>query len=311
MATAVPPPIVGDPIDPPAKPVSPVAERLDHWAVGGIGYRAARRYFYANVGLLAAGTAYYLFLAMLSLLTFTYGVIAIVGADQLATRLTDLLGDAMPTLVGSGGIDPDQLRSTGQAAGAIGLVVLLWSSLGAVTAAAKSMHLIYGAAPDPRNLLAGKARHLLVLIAVAPLVLVSFSSAALASTLIGPLLDAAGLRSGWTRGVLACGGLVLGYVVDVLVLWILLGNLGGIRPRRKPRLVAALAGAACAMVVKQVLTLIVAWSLSKPQYGAFAAPLAVLFVLSLMSTVLYAAAALAGAISNPDGPGGGTSSRVA
>ena len=44
--------------------------------------------------------------------------------------------------------------------------------------------------------------------------------------------------------------------------------------------------------------MIVAWSLEKPQYGAFAAPLAVLFVLSLMSTVLYAAAALAGAISD-------------
>jgi hypothetical protein len=46
----------------------------------------------------------------------------------------------------------------------------------------------------------------------------------------------------------------------------------------------------------------VAWSLAKPQYGAFAAPLAVLFVLSLMSTVLYGAAALAGAISDQDVP---------
>jgi uncharacterized BrkB/YihY/UPF0761 family membrane protein len=133
--------------------------------------------------------------------------------------------------------------------------------------------------------------------------LVSFSSAALASTLAGPLLDAAGLRSGWTHGVLAGGGLALGYAVDVLVLWILLGNLGGIRPRRKPRLFAALAGAACALVVKQLLAVIVAWSLAKPQYGAFAAPLAVLFVLSLMSTVLYGAAALAGAISDHDVPG--------
>ena len=302
VSAAAPPPILGDPIDPPAKSVPPVAERLDRWAIGGIAYRAARRYSYANVGLLAAGTAYYLFLAMLSLLAFTYGVIAIVGADELATRLTDAISDALPTLVGSQGIDPDQLRATGQTVGVVGLTVLLWSSLGAVTGAAKSMHLIYGAPPDPRNLIRGRTRHLLVLLGVTPLLLVSFSSAALASTLVGPLLDAAGLHSGWIRGVLASGGLVLGYAVDVLVLWILLGNLGGIRPGRNPRLLAALAGAVCALVVKQLLTVIVAWSLAKPQYGAFAAPLAVLLVLSLMSTVLYGAAALAGAISDQDVP---------
>jgi membrane protein len=271
-------------------------------AIGRVAYRAARRYSYANVGLLAAGTAYYLFLAMLSLLAFTYGVIAIVGAEELATRLTNALSDALPTLVGSQGIDPDQLRATGQAAGVVGLATLLWSSLGAVTGAAKSMHLIYGAPPDPRSLVRGRARHLLILLGMAPLLLVSFSSAALASTLVGPLLDTVGLHSGWTLGVLASGGLVLGYTVDVLVLWILLGNLGGIRPHRKPRLLASLAGAVCALAVKQLLTVIVAWSLAKPQYGAFAAPLAVLFVLSLMSTVLYGAAALAGAISDQDVP---------
>src|SRR5215213_9270354 len=221
VSAAAPPPILGDPIDPPAKSVPPVAERLDRWAIGGIAYRAARRYSYATVGLLAAGTAYYLFLAMLSLLAFTYGVIAIVGADELATRLTDAISDALPTLVGSQGIDPDQL-----------------------------------------HLIRGRTRHLLVLLGVTPLLLVSFSSAALASTLVGPLLDAAGLHSGWIRGVLASGGLVLGYAVDVLVLWILVGNLGGIRPHRKPRLFAARAGAACAQVENQLLTVIVAWSLA-------------------------------------------------
>jgi hypothetical protein len=52
------------------------------------------------------------------------------------------------------------------------------------------------------------------------------------------------------------------------------------------------------MVLKQLLQVIVAWSLAKPQYGAFAAPLAVLFVLSLLSTVLYLSAALAGGMSD-------------
>jgi uncharacterized BrkB/YihY/UPF0761 family membrane protein len=297
-STAAPAPIIGEPIDPLPSSVPQVAERLDRFAVGGVAYRAARRYSYANAGLLAAGTAYYLLLAVLSLVAFAYGVIAIVGADALAGRLTDVLSEAMPNLIGEGGIDPEQLRSAGQTVGVIGLGVLLYSSLGAVGGASRSMHVIYGALPDPRTMVRAKARHLAMLLVVAPLILVSFSSSGLASSVARPVLEAIGLDSGVLRTALAAGGIVVGFAVDVLVFWILLGNLGGIRPHRKPRLRASLFGAACSMVLKQLLQVIVAWSLAKPQYGAFAAPLAVLFVLSLLSTVLYLSAALAGGMSD-------------
>jgi membrane protein len=266
--------------------------------LGGTAFRAARRFSYANAGLLAAGTAYYLLLAMLSLLAFAYGVIAIVGADELAAWLTDAVSEAMPNLIGDDGIDPEQLRSTGQAVGVIGLVVLLYSSLGAVRGASRSIHVIYGAPPDPRAFLRAKARQLVVLVAVTPLILVSFSSSGLASSLAGPVLEAVGSDSGVVRMVLAAGGIGLGFAVDVLVFWVLLGSLGGIRPHRRPRLSASVVGAVCSLVVKQLLQVIVAWSLAKPQYGAFAAPLAVLFVLSLLSTVLYVAAAVAAGMSD-------------
>lgn len=295
-------PIDGVPVDPPSRPVPPVVERLDRSRVGGVAYRAARRYSTANAGLMAAGTAYYLLLAMLSLLAFAYGVIAIVGADELAAWLTDVLSEAMPNLVGDDGIDPAQLRSTAQTVGVIGLVVLLYSSLGAVGGASRSIHVIYGAPPDPRAVVRAKARHLAVLVAVTPLILVSFSSSGLASSLAKPILEAIGLHSGVVRTLLAAGGIVMGFVVDVLVLWILLGTLGGIRPHREPRLGASLVGAGCALVVKQLLQVVVAWSLAKPQYGAFAAPLTVLFVLSLLSTVLYLSAAVAAGISDKDRP---------
>ena len=94
----------------------------------------------------------------------------------------------------------------------------------------------------------------------------------------------------------------MGFVVDVLILWILLGRLGGIRPHRRPRLIASLIGAVAVGAIKQLLEVIVAWCLDKPQYGAFAAPLAILFVLSLLTTVLYASAALAGGISDRQVP---------
>jgi membrane protein len=243
-----------------------------------------------------------LFLSLLSLLAVAYGVFAIVGADQLAKLLTDALDDSLPGLVGTESIDPDQLRSTGTTAGIVGLVFLLYSGLGAVGAASSSMRLIFGAAPDPRSFVKAKARHLLVLIAIAPLVVVSFGSASLTSGLIEPVLEAIGWDPAPDRAALIGAGLAAGFVVDMSILWILLGRLGGIRPYRHPRLIASLIGAVAVGAIKQLLEEIIAWSLDKPQYGAFAAPLAILFILSLLTTVLYASAALAGGISDRQVP---------
>ncbi len=296
VAAAALPRIGGTSIDPPPREVPRYAERLDRTAAGGIVYRAFGRYSYAHVGLLSAGTAYYLFLSLFSLLTVAYGVIAMVEADRLAEALTDALGHALPGLVGDDLIDPDQLRSTGSTASVVGLVFLLYSGLGAIGGASSSMHVIFGAPPDPRTFVRAKARHLLVLMMVAPLVVVSFGSASLTSNLIRPALEGLGWDPAPSRAALTSVGLTVGFVVDVLILWLLLGRLGGIRPHRSPRLIASLVGAVAVGVIKQLLEAIVAWCLDKPQYGAFAAPLAVLFVLSLLTTVLYASAALAGGI---------------
>lgn len=297
-SAAAPPPISGTPIDPPQAEIPGFAEKLDRITVGGVGYRAMRRYAYANGGLLAAGTAYFLFLSLLSLLAFAYGVIAIVGADALAETLTKSLNEALPGLVGDEGIDPDQLRSSGQAAGLLGLVFLFYSGLGAVGGASRSLHLIFGAPPDPRSFVKAKSRHLLLLVLVVPLVVISFASVSLTSSLIEPLLETIGWDSGPARAILAAAGLVVGLALDVLILWILLGQLGGIRPDRRPRLVASLIGAVAVTLIKRLLELIIAWSLDKPQYGAFAAPLAILFILSLLTTVLYLSGALAGGIAD-------------
>ena len=308
-AAAAPRPITGTPVDPPPGDVPRFAERLDRTSAGGVAYRAMDRYLYAHGGLLSSGTAYYLFLSLFSLLAVAYGVIAFVGADRLAQVLTDVLGEALPGLVGDAGLDPESLRATGTTAGVVGLAVLLYSGLGAVGGASASLHLIFGAPPDPRSLVKAKARHLLVLLAVAPLVLVSFASASPTSSLLGAPLETIGWDSALARAALIVVGLSVGFGVDLLILWLLLGLLGGIRPERRPRLVASILGAVAAGVIKQLLEAIVAWCVAKPQYGVFAAPLAVLFVLSLLTTVLYAAAAVAGGISDRHVPLGEISTR--
>jgi membrane protein len=302
MPVAAPPPISGAPIDPPQREVPDYAEKLDKHAITGVAYRAMKRYTHANVGLLAAGSAYYLFLSLLSLLAFAYGIITAVGADQIAEWLTETLEEALPGLIGDEGIDPDQLRATGATAGIIGLVIMLYSSVKSVTGASKSMHLIYGAPPDPRNFVIGKLRAAGILLAVAPLVLLSFASASLTSGVLDSLLDAIGLNDDLARLSLTAAGLIVGFLLDTLIIWLLLGLLGGIRPNPRPRIVASLIGAVAAMIIKQLLSAIISWSLDKPEYGALAIPLALLFVFSLLSMVLYSAAALVAGISDRDKP---------
>jgi len=295
---AAPPPITGVPTDPPPKDVPGYAEKLDQTAVGGIAYRAWQRYAHSNVGLLAAGTGYYLFLSLLSLLAVAYGVTAIVGADRIASLLTEALNEALPGLIGDEGIDPAQLRSTGRTAGLIGGLVLLYSGLASVNGAMSSMHLIYGAPPDPRSFVIKKLRQLGILLMVAPLIALSFAAASVASNLFGPVLDGLGLKSGGVRLLIGIGGPLLAVSLDFLIVWILLGILGGIRPHRMPRLVASGVGAVAIGLVKLLLNAIVAWSLDKPQYGAFATPLAVLFILYLLTMVLYGVACLAAGITD-------------
>ena len=90
-----------------------------------------------------------MFLAMFALLAFGYGLAATFGSQQVSDYLTEALGEAFPGLVGTGGIDPAQLKAVGQATSLIGLVGLLYGGLGAVSAASDSLHLIYGAPRTP------------------------------------------------------------------------------------------------------------------------------------------------------------------
>lgn len=302
MPVAAPPPINGEPNDPPQREVPDYAERLDGFAVTGVGYRAMRRYSHANIGLLAAGSAYYLFLSLLSLLAFAYGIIAVAGADEIAKWLTETLEESLPGLIGDEGIDPSQLRASGATAGIAGLVIMLYSSLKSVTGASKSMHIIYGAPPDPRNFVMAKLRAAGILLLVAPLVLLSFASASLATGILDDLLSSMGFSGEATRISLSVAGVIIGFALDFLIIWLLLGLLGGIKPNTRPRIIASVIGAVAALAIKNLMSAIISWSLDKPEYGALAIPLALLFVFSLLSTVLYSAAAIVAGISDREKP---------
>ncbi len=300
-------PVPGEVIDPAPKDTPSAVERLEsrEGALGtgvGVGFRAYTRFSQSKATLLAAGTTYYLFLAMFSIIAFAYGLTTALGAERVAAYVTEAVSEAFPGLLGDDGIDPAQLRAVGQTTSIIGAVGLLYGGTGAVIAASRSIHSVYGAGKDPRSFVLARVRALGWLLALAPLILLSYVASTFVANLNDRLLDAVGIEwrgPGILVNVVAVA-LTLG--ANFLVVYLLLGQLGGIRPSRHARLAGAGVGAVAIEVLKTAMTLLVAFTVDKPQYGAFAAPIGVLFVLYLQTTALYAAASLTAGVAERDVP---------
>ena len=266
----------------------------------GLALRTSTRFTVSRATLLAAGTTYYLFLALFSILTLAYGLTAALGAEQLSAYITEAVSAAFPGLIGQTGIDPDVLRSTAQVTSIVSAVGLLYGATGAVMGASRSLHAVYGAPNNSRNFVVVRVWAVGWFLMLAPLVLLSFVSASVTANLFTKVLDALGLQWSGPTPLLDVSALVLTLVLNFVVVRLMLGRLGGIRPPRTPLLVGAAVGAVIIELLKQAMALLVGFVIDKPQYGALAAPIGIMFVLYLQAVVLYAVASLTAALA--EGP---------
>ncbi|MEN8239059.1 MAG: YihY/virulence factor BrkB family protein [Actinomycetota bacterium] len=305
--TAGLPPIPGTLIDPLPKATPDVLVDIDEAdsaasAAVGVGYRAMTRFNEARATLLAAGTTYYVFLALFSLIALAYGVTALLGADRVASYLTIAISEAFPGLLGEDGIDPASLRAVGQTASVIGLLTMLYAGSGAMVSTNSSIHVIYGAPKDPRNYVMKRVRLLGWLLAIAPLIAFSFVAVIFTDQFGGRVLSAIGLEPDGHAFLSVVVSVVLTLGADFLVVYLILGKLGGIRPPRRAHLIGGVVGALGIAVVRIPMGLILEFSIDKPQYGALTIPIGVLLVLYLNSVIVYGAAAFCAGIAEKDVP---------
>ena len=305
--TTAPPPIPGESIDPPPKQAPDKVKELDSQdgAVGlgvGVGFRAYSRFAHAKATLLAAGTTYYLFLAMFSVIAFGYGLTAALGADQIASYMTEAIGEAFPGLLGDEGIDANQLQSVGQTTSIVGLIGLLYGGTGGVIAARKSIHQVYGAPKDARNVVVARLRALGWLVVLGLLIMLSYVATSFTSDLSSAILDALGIDVGGAGLLLRISAFALTMAVNYLIVYLLLANLGGIRPSRRSLVIGSAVGAVVLELLKAAMGLLISYTIDKPQYGALAAPIGIMFVLYLQSVTVYACAALTAGIAEKDVP---------
>jgi membrane protein len=299
VGAAIPPPIPGRPMDPPPKEHARTLRKIDAKSeAAGAGYRAFLRFSYTNTTLLAAGTTYYAFLALFALVVFAFGIAALIGGEHLADTVTASLDKAFPGLIGDQGVSPSTLEQVGQTTSVIGLVSLLITGSGAMMALSKSLHLIYGVAKDPRNYVFARARLLAWMMLLVPLMGLSFVPSIVISNFATPVMDFLGLQG--SVGTFLIFGLTaaLALALNAIVIWFMLGHLGGVKPTRHALIIGTAIGAVGIEILKYLLSFIIAWSVGKPQYGAFAAPIAMLLVLWLEALVVYVAACVTAGIAS-------------
>ena len=135
-----------------------------------------------------------------------------------------------------------------------------------------------------------------------PLILLSFVSSSFTADLSNQVLETVGVEWQGPGFVLPVLALVFALVVNFFIVYLLLGNLGGIRPPRRARVIGSGVGAVVIEVLKVLMSLLISFTIDKPQYGAIAAPIGILFVLFLLTMALYASAALTAGIADKDVP---------
>ena len=296
-------PIPGTVIDPPAKPHADKIRAVERRTrLGAVIYLAILRFGSSHATLLAGGSTYYMFLGMLSAIFLAFGLVARFGSELLAPLLTEALnavGEIFPDFIGAKGIDPDLLQSWGQGASFVSLLVLLYSGTGTVNALSGGLHIVYGAPKDPRNLPLKKLRQVGWLLLLVPL----FLLAVIPTVVVG--LFGSNIRSwlgvgdsSWGPAVLTIVGVAVGSIATYILLRIVLSRLGGIRPDKQSLHRGSLLGAVVIEIMRYGMAAIAQWAVARPQYGAFALPVAILFVIYLQWLVFFFVASLTAAMAS-------------
>jgi uncharacterized BrkB/YihY/UPF0761 family membrane protein len=290
-------PIPGRRIDPDVKPKPAAIASLEEkspWATAL--WNAFRRFKGARIPLIAGGTAYYAFLALFSLLALGYGIAALIGSDWMADVLTKALEEALPGLVGEQGIKPADLASIGRSASILGLAVLVYSGSAVMVAMSHSLHQLYGAPPDPRNYAHKRVRLLGWLLIVGPLIVLSYTMSTAVVGYGDQILDDLGINASGSRFTLTFLALLITAALDAGIGALLLSRFGGVMPPWAPLVIGSIFLAVAMGILKAVMGTIIAWSVDKPQYGSFTAPISILVIFWLQANALYFAAAITAAL---------------
>lgn len=259
--------------------------------------RALLHYNAVKGNQLAASVTYFAFLSFFPLVALTFAGVGYVveyvpGADA---AVTSALRSILPGLVGGG---PDQINVHAIArqragVGAVGLVVLVYSGLGWVSALRDSLQAVFQVPAKERNIAVTKLADLLALVVLGVVLLATVTVGTAVTAFTDTLVDVLGMTTtSSVRWALYSAAVVVGVAVNTLLffaIYQLLPYHG--MPARVVWEGALLAGVGFE-VLKQLAGLVVGRVIDNPLYGAFAILIALLVWINYTARLVVLGAAL-------------------
>jgi membrane protein len=243
----------------------------------------------------AGAVTYFAFLSffpVLALSVFVIGLLSRIYPDANAT-LVDAINAVLPGIVGNGEneISLTDIRGFSGLAGVIGLLGVVYSGLGWVSALRDALIAVFEL-PDAEqpNFVFGKLRDLLTLAVIGVVLLVSVAVAGLVSGFSDSVLGWVNLGEelGWLVVVI---GVAFGLAANSVLFFAMFKLLADPHVPRRSLWSGALLGAVAFEVLKQVSSLLLGLTKNSPAFQAFGIALILIVWINYFSrVVMYAAA---------------------
>jgi membrane protein len=243
----------------------------------------------------AGAVTYFAFLSFFPVLALSFFVVGWISKVYPGANadLVSAINSLLPGIIGpkDDQISLDDIRTFSGLAGVIGLVGVLYSGLGWVSALRDALTAVFEMPDvDQPSFVFGKLRDLMTLAVIGVVLLLSVAVAGLVSGFSDSVLDWVGLGSelGWLVWVV---GLVVGLAANALLFYAMFRLLAEPRVPRRSLWSGALLGAVAFEALKQVSSLLIGLTKNSPAFQAFGIALILIVWINYFSrVVMYAAA---------------------
>lgn len=200
--------------------------RATRWIKAFKPYRVYINFSHSDGNLRAAGMGFQALFAVFAALWLGFSLAGfwLVGNDELAKALTDIINRAVPGLIGPDGvIKPQELTTTTSTFGWTGVIAaisLLWTAISWLYYTRQAVRAIFGLSRDTTNYVLQKIRDLGLAIAFGFVLLLSGVLTIISTEALHFVLRVLGLDqdSFWTSAITQFSGIAVSLLLNVVVL---------------------------------------------------------------------------------------------
>ncbi|WP_158542928.1 YihY/virulence factor BrkB family protein [Phytoactinopolyspora halophila] len=264
------------------------ARALWKWLQPTLPVRAWKRYGNLRGDRLAGAASFYGFFSLFPLLLLASAVASRVAGRAGVETVQQVVDDNFPEI----GLDVARFYENAGTVGVVSAIVLIYTGLRWVDSIRAAVRSMWGMDDKPGNIITRKLFDLVALIGLGLLLAVSWGMSVVARHMTQQLLEWFGVEGVDATGVLGVVSWVLSIGVNTLLFAYLLTGLPRIIVPAKEQALTALLGAVVFEILKNFLVQYVLGPGADDTFAAFAAPLALIAWIYVVTRLLMVLAAL-------------------